>query len=323
MNIKQFEKICKMTQSEAKKYVAKKLAKTHDNVVVADGFVFARGTFPVLLVAHLDTVHKDTVRKIVYDRFNNRMSSPQGIGGDDRCGIYMILEIIKKYNCSVLFCEDEEIGGVGANKFIKSEFLHDLSVRYIVELDRKGSADAVFYRCGNDDFEDFVCAEHFKSAWGTFSDISVIAPAMGVAAVNLSSGYYNAHTTNEYVALDEVDANIGYVCNILERTPEKTFEYVAVVYTYSSYAGGYNGTDYSSLYSAYDADTVYADDDEDDADYWVVEFTDIDGATQWDYVWAFTEAEALGKFIQKHQFVTYNDITDLYAIGYAESTGGK
>lgn len=327
MDIKQFEKICRMTQGEAKKYVAKKLAKTHGNVEVADGFVFARGTFPVLLVAHLDTVHAQVPRKIVYDRFNNRMSSPQGIGGDDRCGIYMILEIVKKYHCSVLFCEDEEVGGIGADKFIESAFPRDLSVNYIVELDRKGSNDAVFYRCGNDDFEDFVCTEHFKTNWGTFSDISVIAPFMGVAAVNLSCGYYNAHTTNEYVALDEMDANIKHVCNILERTPDKVFEYVAVVYTSmyeSAYGSAYNydgygntghgSTGYSTAYDAYE---------DDDTDYWMIEYTDIDGVTQWDYVWARTDDEAVGKFMCKHPFITYNDITDMCAYNYAESTGAR
>ena len=69
--------------------------------------------------------------------------SPQGIGGDDRAGVYMILEIIKQANCHVLFCEDEEIGDIGAKKFVKSNM--PLPVYYIIELDRQRHNDAVYY----------------------------------------------------------------------------------------------------------------------------------------------------------------------------------
>ena len=48
--------------------------------------------------------------------------SPQGIGGDDRCGVWMILQILRTANCHVLFCEDEEVGCVGAKKFTKRSF---------------------------------------------------------------------------------------------------------------------------------------------------------------------------------------------------------
>ena len=47
---------------------------------------------------------------------------------------------------------------------------------------------------------------YFKTAWGSVSDISTIAPALGVAAVNLSSGYFDEHTTREtlYSVADRV-----------------------------------------------------------------------------------------------------------------------
>ena len=78
----------------------------------------------------MDTVHKETVKDFYeyYDEENERhiISSPQGIGGDDRCGIYMILEILKTHKCSVLFCEDEEAGGIGSEKFCKTEYITEL-----------------------------------------------------------------------------------------------------------------------------------------------------------------------------------------------------
>ena len=48
------------------------------------------------------------------------MMSPQGIGGDDRAGVYMILRLIQDLHCHVLFCEAEETGGHGAKAFVQS-----------------------------------------------------------------------------------------------------------------------------------------------------------------------------------------------------------
>ncbi|MBO6179870.1 MAG: hypothetical protein J6O04_11890 [Selenomonadaceae bacterium] len=44
------------------------------------------------------------------------------------------------------------------------------------------------------DFKNYITLKGYRTAFGSFSDISVIAPALDVAAVNLSSGYYYAHT---------------------------------------------------------------------------------------------------------------------------------
>ena len=68
-----------------------------------DGFVYAAGEVPVLLVAHMDTVHKRTPDIICLSEDKSIIMSPYGIGGDDRCGITMILEIIKELRCHVLF----------------------------------------------------------------------------------------------------------------------------------------------------------------------------------------------------------------------------
>ena len=217
-----FERICKMTQKNLKKYVSTELKTTHPDVKKGDGWVFAKGTFPVLLVAHLDTVHHELPRNIVYDFEKGTVSSPQGIGGDDRCGILMILEIVKAYNCSVLFWEDEEIGCVGAGKFIKTDLAASLEFNYIIEFDRRGSNDAVFYECDNPDFEEFITKEFYKTAYGSMSDISELAPFLGCAAVNLSCGYYNAHTTKEYVVFKEMIASMNAACRILDRTTTET-----------------------------------------------------------------------------------------------------
>ena len=214
------EKICRMSQMELKDFTAKELTKTHKEIYVDDGFVYAKGTFPVLLIAHLDTVHEQLPKTICYDEKTGIMSSPEGIGGDDRCGVYMVLDIVKKFHCSVLFCEDEEIRNVGAKKFLQNKLSAGLSFNYMIEFDRKARNDAVFYNCANPEFEKFITREYFETAEGTSADISSLAPALGCAAVNLSTGDYDAHTLGEYIVLPEMQACIDAACDILERTGE-------------------------------------------------------------------------------------------------------
>jgi hypothetical protein len=273
-----------MTQSDLKKFVTRQLKTTHNKVIEGDGYVFAQGEFPVLLVAHLDTVHKELPKTISYDKKTDSLSSPQGIGGDDRCGVYMIFEVLQQFNCSVLFCEDEEIGGVGAEKFIQTDLASTLEFNYMIEFDRKGYNDAVFYDCDNPKFMDFITDEFYKTAWGSFSDISVLAPFFGCAAVNLSCGYYNAHTTQEYVVLSEMDESIYQACRILAKTtPDDKFEYIS---------GG--------KFSWWD-DYGYGD------NVYLIEWYDPKTKQdQWVEVEAISQAEAVGKFCMEHPNIPYN-----------------
>lgn len=328
-----FEMICRMTQSELKDYVTSQLFLTHKDVYCGDGFVFAQGTFPVLLVAHLDTVHKNKPELILYDPYKSVMSSPQGIGGDDRCGVFMIFEVLKSYNCSVLFCEDEEIGGVGARKFIKTDLAKDLSFNYAIEFDRKGKNDAVFYDCDNEEFEDFITESYYNTSWGSFSDISVVAPFLKCAAVNLSCGYYKAHTEDEYVVITEMLASINAACEILSRTTENTkFEYIEAVNNYYGYGGYYSryydgyynegyygGGYYKSSYGAGKsngnnkpyANSYYEDDDEDVEFYYLFEFIDEKGNTAWYEVDAKSMEEAVGYFAMANPNVPFANIIDI------------
>lgn len=226
--MKEFIKLCTMSQIDLKSFAAKELEKTHSSIYVGDGYVYAPGCFPVLLVAHLDTVHTTLPKTVLYGEKTGTITSPEGIGGDDRCGIFMILEILKQFHCSVLFCEDEELGNVGAKKFMETNLAKPGDFNYIIELDRKNSNDAVFYNCANVEFERFITKEFFETAIGSEADISYLAPTLNCAAVNLSCGYYNLHTLDEYVVIPEMHKIIDATCNILARTKaDDKFEYIA------------------------------------------------------------------------------------------------
>ena len=140
----EFEEIFQFSQERLKQALETELIENGYAVRKQRGFLYAEGTVPVLLVAHLDTVHRTQPETICYSTDGTVMMSPQGIGGDDRAGVYMILRLIQRVHCHVLFCEDEETGGHGARAFTKSGIKPE--VNYIVELDRTGSNDAVFYQ---------------------------------------------------------------------------------------------------------------------------------------------------------------------------------
>jgi len=317
---RKFNKILRMTQNQLIDYLPEVLKGLQYKPVVEKGFIYAKGELPVLLVAHMDTVHITPPIDIINK--NGIISSPQGIGGDDRCGIYIILEIIKELRCSVLFTEDEEIGAKGAKKFCNSPIMKNVSVNYIIEFDRRGNNDAVFYDCDNEEFEEFITSNSFfRFAWGSFSDITFIAPCLKVAAVNLSSGYYNAHTLREYIDLKEVVAIIKEAKKIIS-TPSEKFEYIETMSYYddwySNYYSGYkknkikiNGYDYEYSEDSYTWEKASESP-------YIFYWNDKDLETRESLVYAKSELEAVATFLMENCDVTYGEVVDYYEVGIEE-----
>ena len=158
----------------------------------------------------------------------------------------------------LLFTCDEEIGGIGAEMFANDYHFGYLpreldDVKMLIEIDRKGEDDAVYYSCANREFENYVTSKGFTTSFGSFSDISVIAPDMGVAAVNLSSGYYNAHTLYEYIDRHQLDTTIKKVLSMVADATEQDFP----CYEYVRGSGGWRAYDgYGASLDVYTADDL-------------------------------------------------------------------
>ena len=217
-----------------------------NSTIINGSYILVHGEAPILLVAHLDTVHKEPVKDICKSKGGNILMSPQGIGGDDRCGVYALNAIYERASVKpwLLFTCDEETGGIGAREFCRSYNAHALpealdNIKAIVEIDRRGKNDAVYYDCDNEEFEDYITSKGFSTEWGSFSDISVIAPAMGVAAVNLSSGYYNAHTLYEYIDRKELNNTVKRALSIVEDAALPNFPYYEYVEAQYYYRGSH------------------------------------------------------------------------------------
>ena len=226
--MKNLEDFLLPTQKQLFKRLCKKFkGKT---LISKSNFILVKGVAPVMLVAHLDTVHEQPVKDICTSADGNIIMSPQGIGGDDRCGCFALVKVFQSAQVKpwLLFTCDEKIGGLGANKFCLAHKQKQLpknldTLKLIIEIDRRGSNDAVFYKCANLGFEKYITDKGFKTAQGSFSDISLIALELSIAAVNLSCGYYHAHTRQEYIIRSELESTIEKVSEMVADAAKPDF----------------------------------------------------------------------------------------------------
>lgn len=185
-------------------------------VYSCDEYVFAVGDIPILLVAHLDTVWLEAPVILVTED-KAIWTGKNGLGADDRAGVFAILKLIQqnKHKPYVLFTTDEEMGGIGAYVFSKDFPAPPEELKYIIEIDRRGQGQSVFYNCKNKEFENYVNSFGFTTHEGIFSDISFICPTWNIAGVNLSAGYYNEHTPYEYLKIKDLYYTIDKVQEML------------------------------------------------------------------------------------------------------------
>lgn len=228
-NFNLFKKIIRMNQPSLKKALDEFMIKYYkDNKIVKKKYSLYMGNIPILLVAHLDTVFKAPPKDIYYDRKEHIIWSPQGLGADDRAGIFAIIQILLKgYKPFILFTTEEESGGVGATALTHDFPKCPFDFKYIVELDRQGDLDCVFYNCLNEDFQNYIESFNFVTDWGTFTDISIICPAWEIAGVNLSVGYLNEHSFIETLNTKSLRQTIDKVCKMLDDISNaKHYEYI-------------------------------------------------------------------------------------------------
>lgn len=216
-----------MTQKELKEFLYEYLKKKDMNPLSKDGFLYAEGDIPIMLVAHMDTVALEPPTNLCYSQELDLIYNRDGIlGGDDRCGVYAIMKLLEKYRPFILFTENEEIGGEGAYQAV--ELLDKPDVKYIVEFDRNGVNDCVFYNCGNKKFKKYIEKFGFITEIGSFSDISILGPEWDIATVNLSCGYFDEHTKNEYVffsILENLIKTAEIMISQIDKAPYFNYQY--------------------------------------------------------------------------------------------------
>lgn len=253
-----FTNILQLTQKEMIRFLPKVLGRYgYKNITVNPAYITAEGDIPIALAAHMDTVFDEKTRNdlnVLYDRQKNIMIAPDGLGADDRAGIFSIIKILQKgLKPHVIFCTDEEIGCIGSSK-LAEEKCPFKDLRYIIQLDRRGANDCVFYECDNEKFEEYVEKFGFVTEWGSYTDICELCPAWGMAGVNLSVGYLNEHCTYETLHVGHMLDTVDKVANMLKEKEIPYFQYIPCSYSYYSKYGKYG---YDDSWKYFDDDEVY------------------------------------------------------------------
>lgn len=229
VNVEFLEYLFSLTQGELKRWLMAWIVHYYEKekITATKDYIIAEGDIPVVLVAHLDIVYLNPPTQIYYDNKKQVMWAPQGLGADDRAGVFAIISIIQSgLKPHIIFTTDEESGGLGASALVK-DFLDCpfKNVNFLIELDRAHEKDCVFYSCENRDFEDYIIDFDFEYAIGTFTDISIISPRWGIAAVNLSVGYYQEHSSGEHLVIPYLLETIEKVKKILQNQKEHNIMY--------------------------------------------------------------------------------------------------
>ena len=226
---KLFKTIVGLKQNSLMKTLDSYLRRKYDKgkIIKTDAYIYAEGDIPIALVAHMDTVFKSPPEHIYYDERQGVIWSPEGLGADDRAGVFAILKIVQSgLRPTIIFTTDEEIGGVGAEKLVKDFPTSPSELKYIIQLDRRGTNDCVFYECVNEEFTKYVESFGFIENFGSFSDISELCPAWGIAGVNLSIGYEDEHSISETFHVKPWLSTVTKVELMLQEEEIPSFEYI-------------------------------------------------------------------------------------------------
>jgi putative aminopeptidase FrvX len=181
------------------------------------------------VISHTDTVHNiDTINireenllnaqhqlKPSLKAYNNH-GNPTGIGGDDKCGVFACLTLLKELPyLKAAFFVSEETGCHGSKK-ADPEFFKN--VGYAIQFDAPENwmiteqcyGNVLFDR-NSEFFEkiDEVLTEGMNNddmryMIHPYTDVYALRNKFDFSCINFSIGYYDYHSPNEYVVIEDV-----------------------------------------------------------------------------------------------------------------------
>jgi hypothetical protein len=189
------------------------------------------------VVAHMDTVHRDqgylvdlNLNLSIVERLDDEglthltaidpvSKLKTGIGGDDKCGVYICLKLLEKLdNIKVAFFVEEECGMVGSKNLLKS-FFED--VGYVLQFDAPTN-NWFSYSCSGVELwskEFFQKIKNVLRAYDIdnisldpFTDVVQIRKNFNFCCAVLPAGYYNQHCSDEFVVEEHTNecVKLGY-----------------------------------------------------------------------------------------------------------------
>ena len=217
-------------------------------------------TYPCI-VAHLDQVQerhsKDFMAYEAEDiiiGFSPKHRMQQGLGADDKVGIWIGLKCLQKFDAIKLaFFVGEEIGCKGSNE-ADMAFFEDC--RFVIEPDRREANDLITVigwtsLCSEEFLKDIGYQKYgYKETDGAMTDIETLKDnGLAISCVNLSCGYYKPHTDQEFVYKPAVSNCLAFVEHII-KTCTKVYPHVddTARYERQNYYGDIYDDFYDEIY---------------------------------------------------------------------------
>jgi di/tripeptidase len=183
-------------------------------------------------VSHTDTVHQinENLEVIEPEDFiltgiDSETGQPSGIGGDDKCGVFLCLEMLDELEVvKVAFFVGEEYGMKGSKEACP-QFFKD--VKYSIQFDSPYGNTMSLTLCGkplfnvDSEFGETVAPilkERGITKWQAhpYTDTLQLMKKFDFPCLNIAAGYYRYHTPNEYVDVTDVVNAFITACMLVE-----------------------------------------------------------------------------------------------------------
>ena len=193
-----------------------------------------------LVCAHLDTVHEPA--NVIIKEEGDRLFAldwtdhQTGCGGDDKCGVYICLEMLKRLPMlKVAFFVSEECGCVGSRRCVQSWFT---DVSYAMEFDSPCD-DIMTFTCDGTQlfpvegpFFEAIYPQLHKfgvTKWQhhPYTDVSILKRHFDFPCLNLPAGYFRMHSRQEYVQVSVVENSLNLGFALVEALGTKAYKYLA------------------------------------------------------------------------------------------------
>jgi len=184
--------------------------------------------FPCV-ISHTDTVHGLNDINVVEEQLHNAQKElklslkgydnsglPTGIGGDDKCGVFACITLLKELPyLKAAFFVSEETGCHGSKKADPSFFEN---VGYGIQFDAPENwmitekcfgqvlfdRDTDFFKSCDEVLTEGMVKENMRYMVHPYTDVYALRNQFDFSCINFSIGYYDYHTKNEYVVVEDV-----------------------------------------------------------------------------------------------------------------------
>ena len=189
-----------------------------------------KGTTPTYpcIVAHLDQVQRNhskdfipiETKELIFG-YSPRNRKQEGLGADDKNGIWIALKCLEKYDTlKVALFVEEETGCRGSSQ-AEMDFFTDC--RFVIQPDRRGNQDLITHigwtELCSEEFLKAIGYEQFgyQETTGAMTDILALKEnGLEISCINLSCGYYEPHTDHEFTVKEDLWNCLHLVEHIIE-----------------------------------------------------------------------------------------------------------